>query len=240
MRLLLLSAAAFPLIALGACAESQVEATGPTISRSYPVGDFTALGVAGPYDVIVSTGKAAAVSATGPQELIDDLEVRVEKGTLSIAPKRRQGGNWKWNSGTGVRVTVSVPALTKVGMAGSGDVEVDRIEGASFEGGLAGSGDLRLRNVAVRRLKLGLAGSGDVIAAGRAEEAEIGVAGSGNVDASALTVLRAKAGIAGSGDIKARVTGTADASVMGSGDIEISGGAKCTSNKRGSGEIRCS
>lgn len=226
---------------ISACSESQAQNAGPSTSRTYQVAGFTGLEVAGPFDVKVTTGKVLSVSAQGPQKLLDATEVLVEDGKLVIRPKKKGWfGGMRWGSDQPAMFTISVPALTSAEVAGSGDIDIDRVSGDRFAGAIAGSGNMRLPQVQVRDLALAIAGSGEVNVAGQAQKASYEIAGSGDMDASRLTAVDADAEIAGSGNIRARVTGTAKASIAGSGDIEISGGAKCQSSKAGSGEIRCS
>lgn len=241
MRYHLLAAAAVSGLALSACSESRAESGGPAISRNYQVGGFTGLEVAGPFDVKVVTGKAVSVSARGPQKLLDATEVAVKDGRLVIKPQRKGWfGGMSFGSHEPAVFTITVPSLDSAEVAGSGDIDIDRVSGERFRGGIAGSGNLRLPQVAVQDLSLEIAGSGGVEARGQARTAKYEIAGSGDVDASGLTATEASAEIAGSGNIRARATGTARASIMGSGDIDISGGAKCTSSKQGSGSINCS
>jgi hypothetical protein len=238
---LLVASAVAAVAAISACSESRAEASSSTISRNYPVGGFTGIEVAGPFDVKVATGKAVSVAASGPQRLLDETEVLVKDGKLMIRPKKKGWfGGMGWSSRQPTVFTVSVPALTSAALAGSGDLDIDRVSGERFTGAVSGSGDLRLAQVAVRELRISLAGSGDITAAGQAQKASVTLAGSGDIDMSRLRAADAEAQLAGSGNIRAMVTGTAKASVAGSGDIDISGGARCQSSKRGSGDIRCS
>lgn len=237
MRILMASVVAS--MAVAGCSAGRAENAGPTVNRSFPVGDFTRLEVAGPFDVRVATGKAASVTASGPQELIERMEVAVEDGELRVRPEKKGWLNWGWNSGKAV-VTVTVPALEAVRVAGSGDIDVDRVAGERFSSEIAGSGDLRLGAVQVKELKLAIAGSGSVQAAGQAEQASYKIAGSGDLDAGGVKTRRAEASIAGSGSIRANASDTASATINGSGDIEIGGGARCETAKHGSGDIRCS
>lgn len=238
---LLLTAAIAATAGLAACSEGRAESSGPTVGRTYPVGGFTGIEVAGPFDVKVTTGKAVSVAASGPQKLLDETEVAVRDGKLVIRPRRKGWfGSMNWTSNQPSSFTISVPALDSVEVAGSGDIDVDRVAGQRFKGAIAGSGNLRLPQVAVNELGLAIAGSGGITVAGQAQKASFEVAGSGDVDASALRAAEAEAEIAGSGNIRANVSGTARASIAGSGDIDIRGGARCQSSKAGSGEIRCS
>ena len=226
---------------VAACGEARGQG-GPTVERSYEVGPFTRIAVAGPYEVDVRTGSQPSVQASGPERAIERMEVEVKGDTLRIRPQKRSGiqlGGTR-NSGP-VRLEVTVPSLAAAEIAGSGEIDVDRIAGESFEGGVAGSGDLRLGNVEVGRLKIGIAGSGDIRAqSGRATRAEYKISGSGDIDMGSLAVETAAVSIAGSGSIDANATGTAAVNIAGSGDVRLRGGARCQVSKAGSGNVDCS
>ena len=239
--LLLAATSALSALALSACSVGRAESAGPSVSRTYDVGAFTGLEVAGPFDVKVTTGKAVSVAATGPQKLLDETEVVVKDGKLLIRPKKKNWfGGMNWSSDEPSTFTISVPSLDQAAVAGSGDIDIDRVSGERFKGSIAGSGNLRLPAVAVQELGLSIAGSGELTAAGQAQRANYNIAGSGDLDASGVRAVDAEAKIAGSGNIKAQATGTARANIAGSGDIAITGGARCETRKNGSGDIRCS
>ena len=228
--------------ATSACGQNRNEGPGPTVSRNYQVGAFQQIEVAGPYDVTVRTGANQGVSAQGGQKLLDKTIVQVQDGKLVIHPQEHRGFSI-FNFGTrgSARFTVTVPQLTGATIAGSGDIHVDQVRGASFNGTVAGSGGLDVGNVEVQSLKRSIGGSGSAKArAGKAVSGEYEIGGSGDIEAGGVQAQQAKVSIAGSGSIKANATGTADVSIMGSGDVDVSGGAKCTINKAGSGDVHCS
>lgn len=221
-------------------AEAETRDAGPAVNRTYQVGAFDRITVAGPYDVSVTTGGQPGVVAQGGQAVLDETDFIVEDGELKIAPKRKRGLRWNWGKDSKVRVEVSTGMLRGATIAGSGAVRIDRVGGGDFEGKVAGSGDLGIGQMDAGKVSLGIAGSGNVRAAGTARAIGVNIAGSGNVDVGALDSVTADVSIAGSGNVSARATGTAAVSIMGSGDVDISGGAKCTVSKKGSGEVRCS
>jgi hypothetical protein len=227
--------------ALAAC---QVHAHdgGATVSRSYQVGNFQQIEVAGPYDVEVRTGSNPGVSARGSEKLLERTEVVVQGDKLLIRPERQSGWFHFGSSSHGnAHFTVTVPQLSGATIAGSGDIRVDRVTGQKFEGTVAGSGGIHVAAVEVQSLKLSIAGSGGVKAgAGKAQSAEFEIAGSGDLDAGAVQTQQLKVSIAGSGGVHAHSSGTADVSIMGSGDVDVTGGAKCSISKQGSGDVRCS
>lgn len=228
---------------LAACGEARGEEQGgPAVSRDYAVAGFDRIAVAGPYDVVVTTGSGPGVSATGGQRDIERMVVEVEGRTLKIHPKKRGGLNFGgWSKGDVVRLAVSVPSLAAAEIAGSGNVAVDKVTGDRFDGAVAGSGDLRIGQMTVGQAKMGIAGSGNISAGGgRARSAAYEIAGSGDIDAGALVSETASVSIAGSGKVSAHATGTAKVDIAGSGDVELKGGARCTVSKAGSGNVRCS
>lgn len=227
--------------ATSACGHQREESGGPTVSRSYQVGNFQEIEVAGPYDVEVRTGGNPSVAGKGSEKLLERTVVEVKGDKLVIHPQKRDGFfNFGWSTRGKASFTVTVPRLSGATIAGSGDIRVDKVQGNSFEGVVAGSGGLNVGALDVQQLKLAIAGSGGVKAAGKAQAAKYDIAGSGDVDAGAVQTQDLKVSIAGSGGIKAHSSGNADVSIMGSGDVEVTGGAKCNVSKAGSGDVRCS
>lgn len=225
--------------ALAGCSESRGETGGPQVSRNYQVAAFDKIEVMGPYEVTVTTGGQPGAQASGAERDIERMVVEVENGTLKIHPRKRNGFGIDFSSSDTVRLNVSAPRLAAAGIAGSGDISVDRVTGDSFAGDIAGSGNLNLGQVEVKTLAAAIAGSGHFTAAGRADSAEYEIAGSGEIEAGRLVANSAKVSIAGSGDVQAHATRTADVDIGGSGNVRVTGGAKCTVSKAGSGDVHC-
>ena len=233
------SLAAIGLLAAGCHvgADAEDREAGAEVTRSYQVGAFDRLEVAGPYEVNVVTGGQSGVTAKGGEKLLAETEVIVENGVLKIQPRKKKGIGWNWRDGKAV-FTVNAASLHGAAIAGSGGVTVDKVAG-DFEGEVAGSGGLKVGQIAGGRVKFDIAGSGEVEAAGKADEVAISIAGSGDINLGGLASRTADVSIAGSGNVRASASETANVSIMGSGDVDISGGAKCKVSKAGSGNVRC-
>lgn len=238
-RILLLSSAA---LLAGGChmsAESRDRDAGPATNRTYPAGSFDQVEVAGPYEVKITTGGQPSISATGGSSLLDETEVKIENGVLKIGPKKHNGFRWNWRSGKAV-FTVTTAALHAASIAGSGEIEANRVEGG-FQGDVAGSGRLTVGEIGGGEATFSVAGSGDVRAnGGTADLVKLEIAGSGDIDTAGVSAKAAEVSIAGSGNAKAKASDTAKVSIAGSGNVDISGGAKCTTDKIGSGNVNCS
>lgn len=241
MRKAMLIGIAAAATAAAGCGQSRAEGGGPTVQRSYQVGGFERIEVAGPYEVEVRTGGNVSISATGSEKLLEHTIVEVKGDQLVIRPEEHRGF-FSWGRAHGnAKFTVTVPSLRGAAIAGSGGISVDQVKGERFDGAVAGSGDLNLDSLEVQSLKLSIGGSGDVRArTGQARAADYNIAGSGDIDAAGVKAETATVSIAGSGSIRGQATGTADVSIMGSGDVRLTGGATCSVSKAGSGNVDCS
>lgn len=242
MRIVRIMFVATCALAMTACSLSYSDEAGNATDRSFPVGAFTGIAVAGPYEVTVHTGAAPSVRARGSEDALDRLKVEVEDGRLKITSERHFSlfGWGFWRSHDKVSLNVTVPLLDRAAIAGAGGISIDRVTGARFEGKIAGSGDLNLAAVDAGEIELAIAGSGDVRAAGKAKNVRYKIAGAGDIHAADLTAENAEVSIAGSGSVAGRATATAAIKIAGSGDVTITGGAKCTVSKAGVGNVNCS
>ena len=205
--------------------------------RSFTVTSFEEIEVAGPFDVVVNVGKGQSVRAVGDADDLDRLKVEVSGRELRIGSKERRWTDWSRSEP--IKIWITVPALRAASIAGSGDMQIDRVKGDSFAASIAGSGDLTVATLSTTNANFSVAGSGDLTASGSCRAAKVSIAGSGDVNIGGLRCQSLNASIAGSGAINANATEAAKLSVMGSGDITVSGGAKCDVSKMGSGSVRC-
>lgn len=239
MRAALAFTATLALIACNRTADAQngAEESGRTIQRGFQVGDFDAVSLGGPYDVVVKVGGPASVRAEGDSRLIEKMEVKVEDGSLRIRPKR--GTHMNFGHYGPVTVYVTAPRLTAASIGGSGDMKIDRVEADNFAASIGGSGDMEIGSLRAGQADFSVAGSGGIKASGTAARAKISIAGSGDIDTGALRAGSAFVSVMGSGDVSLHANQSADVTVMGSGDVTISGPARCSTRKMGSGDIRC-
>ena len=238
IRSLTIAAVALAASACNVGANAENRDPGSSVTRTFQLGAFDKIAVAGPYEVKVTTGGAPGASATGGSNLLDETEVVVEGDTLKIRPKKKNGIRWSWGKRGKAEFTVTTAMLHGAEIAGSGGISVDKVDG-DFKGEVAGSGNLKLAAVNGGAVEIAIAGSGKVAAAGKSASTKIEIAGSGDVDASGLAAKTADVSIAGSGNVRAQASDTATVEIMGSGDVTISGGAKCEIDKAGSGNVTC-
>lgn len=232
---LALAALVLPACSFASGEDSGVRPSGGGGQRSYAVRDFDTVGLAAAGDVEVRVGGDFSVTATGTPAALDKIRVERDGDTLKL--ERRRGVQWA--RGEKVRFVVTMPRIAGAAIGGAGNITVDRVNGAKFEGNIGGSGNLDVRSMAVEKATFSIGGSGNVSAAGRARALEVNIGGAGDVRATPLAAETAEISIAGAGKILATASRTADVTIMGSGDVTIGGGAKCSVTKMGGGTVRC-
>jgi hypothetical protein len=240
MRVKILSGLAAAAV-LASCGQARSEDGGPAVERSFAVGDFDRIELAGAYDVTVHTGAKPGVKARGGENALDRLVVEVRNGVLVIEPRKGHGFNWNWSRNGKVAIDVTVPSLRGAELSGAGDINIDNVKGDRFDGGVNGAGDLTIERVEVGTLALGINGAGSAtVRGGSAKSASFEVAGAGDIDAKGVASETASVTIAGAGGARINAAKTAAVNVMGAGDVDVTGGAKCTVSKAGIGNVRCS
>ncbi|NAS30236.1 DUF2807 domain-containing protein [Flavobacteriaceae bacterium R38] len=215
----------------------RVKGNGNVVTKERNVGDYDGVNVAGFMDVDIVSGKEGKLTIQAEENFMEYIKTEIKNGDIKIYIKK--GINLKPSGKNKILITVPVEEVSKVSLAGSGDVNTKGIvlKASRFEASLAGSGDLNL-DVDVDNVSGRVAGSGDLRLMGKANSFDCKVAGSGDIHAFDLISEDVNASIAGSGDIRVNCNGTLKARVAGSGDIRYKGNPDKEDTKvAGSGDI---
>jgi len=218
----------------------ETRASGVETSRDYNLSGFNQVSLETPDTVEIAQGSVFSVHVTGSSEILDELELTIENGDLKIAYREDHDRRWNRQNQRPATITITMPNLNGVSLAGSGDMNIGQFASQGFEASIAGSGNIAIESLQTDRAEFEIAGSGDLSVAGTAGAVELNIAGSGDVAAGEFRMQRLDVDIAGSGDVEAYVTGTVEASFIGSGDVTVRGGAQCRSSTVGSGRLHCS
>jgi len=236
-----------PFLALSACEGSVAEAvsnvgnssfTGGTEIGTTDVnpGKFEGITLAGPDNIIFTTGSEYSIRAEGEAAILKQLRYKISDGQIKVG--RENDNLWSGTSSTAI-VYVSAPSLNSIKLAGSGDIEADRMNSESASVSVAGSGNINIADLQTTLLSAKIAGSGDVSFTGSAQSTKISIAGSGDISGKALKTENATIKITGSGNVILSSDGTVDVKVLGSGDVRIHGNATCKTKVAGSGDVTC-
>ena len=193
----------------------------------------TEIVLAGPDKVIVRDGPEMDIDVSGDADAVDALRFSIDGETLAIS---REKDSWKGKGAA--TVTVTLPEVNGVVLAGSGDVEIEKMTRRA-EVTIAGSGTAKVAELNAETFDMTIAGAGDFEAAGSVDRLDMTIAGSGRAKMAGLKVERADISVAGSGDAEFSSDGKVEASIVGSGRVTVLGRADCTVSAVGSGKLNC-
>lgn len=214
--------------------------------------DIRAVELSGPIDLTLHYGARPKLVVRGEQRLLANVETAQDGpvlliGTRGIVLRHRQP----------IAVELTLPALDRLKVDGSGDTEVNGFTGEGIELELNGSGSLefngryRKARAVVQgsgaltldagngdRVEGELEGSGELTLAGAARSVQLESSGSGMLDARRLRGDAVEVRQSGSGNTSVTAHATLAAAVGGSGDIDVYGNPpQRTISRTGSGDV---
>jgi hypothetical protein len=199
-----------------------VDGNGERATETRPLQGFTAVTADGPLDVQIARGDAFAVEVSIDSNVLRDLRTDLVDGgaTLSIDLEGRF-----WDIVSGPHVIITMPALRRLALNGSGSVNAsgfEQTDPVALE--LDGSGTLTYSGD-VPSAQIRSWGSGDIRLHGSTGSLDARLDGSGAVDARDFPTATADLSLSGSGDLAANVSGSARVTLSGSGNVDLYGGA---------------
>jgi len=214
--------------------DQQVDGNGNVKRQTRDVGHFSGVAMALAGRVEVRRGERDGVVVEADDNLLGLIETAVEDGTLQI--RTRHAVSLRTRS---LRVFVTVRQLERLSLAGSGDIDVDRMDGARVQFDIGGTGAIRVGKVDAERVVVGVGGSGNLrVDGGAARTVSLSIGGSGDIDLARVRAESANVTIAGSGDATVWARDSLSTTVMGSGSIAYYGDPRVAKSMMGSGSVR--
>lgn len=189
-----------------------VKGTGVVQQDSRTLHSFIAVKIGISADVHIIQGDKSVCIIEGDANILPLITTDVQDEVLTIT------SNKNFSSNTRLSVQITTPALSKVDLAGSGDVTLDKIQGQTLNLLISGSGNLRA--------------SGHIITL------KARIKGAGDMHLFALQAHAVDAILAGTGTIQVYASETFGGTIEGSGDILVHGHPQITrSVVNGAGNI---
>ncbi|MFM4650570.1 head GIN domain-containing protein [Aeromonas bivalvium] len=212
-----------------------IRGQGATVVAQLPLGDRVdrILAVV-PADIRLVHGSERGIRLEGQENLLPYLTFSESGRKLEIEVKE----GYRLSTDEGLKVTITLPSLRELALAGSSRAEVGAFEEDELTLSLAGSGGIRTDRLEVRSLEGNIAGSGDLaLGQGHADSLTFNIAGSGGIAAGELQAREVEIKIAGSGDVAVRAAQRLTATIAGSGNIDYWGDPEIESEIAGSGQL---
>jgi hypothetical protein len=253
LALLLIGASYSVLRAQGTSSGTASPGSRLVATEKRPLGaNIGTVDLSGPINLTLRQGPAASLEVRGEQRLLANVDTTVEGGTLHIGPRgillrHRQP----------IEVTLVLPALEHLNIAGSGESTVsgfsgERIElnvdgsaGLRFNGryreidaGLRGSGEVELTGGNSERVVAEVQGTGSMTLVGASHELHAEITGSGELDARHLRAEDAHLSHHGSGTSAVYASKHVNVELTGSGDVTVYGNPNNRAvSRNGSGSV---
>jgi hypothetical protein len=194
-------------------------------------------GVAG--NLTINIGPEFSVVVEGTKSDLKEVITELSGDRLLIKQER-----WRFNLDEKVNVYITMPALTGLGVSGSGKAEIlDAVTDAdNLSLSVSGSGKLLTAGLVVDDLNCNISGSGDIIigSEGNADRADFSISGSGSYSGKDFEIDHLEVSVSGSGNCLCKVGDSLDATISGSGNVTYFGDPKINARVSGSGHVRAS
>ncbi len=229
-RLVRIALAALPLLLSGPSAAAE---------KRYAISDFDRIQVFGLFNVVIQTGRATSVSASGDSAVLDRISVNSNNGVLTIQTLTKARSTWKDQPHAAAKLVIVLPKLTELRLLGGGSIVAAEMRGIATNITLNGSGQISVTKLESDNAAVRLNGSGRITVSGTAKNLDANISGSGDLDATQLMASDLKIASSTSGRITARAMRTADVKQNGAGDVRIIGKPSCLVENLGAGSANC-
>jgi hypothetical protein len=201
------------------------------MTENREAGSFTAIELSVSTALEIRKGDVTSVKLSIDDNLLPLITTRVEGSTLTIRSDKNLAPS------DAAKITITVPAISVVSVAGSSKVTIEELSGPKTELSLAGSSEVT-GTVNSEALECDIAGSGKITMSGASKSVAISVAGSGELQLQKVIADSVTIDIAGSGTAFVHADSSLKVSIAGSGDVSYSGKAKVEQSIAGSGSVR--
>lgn len=157
--------------------------------KQFSARDFDRVEVGGAYAIEIREGKEFAVSADGEREEVDELEVRVRNGVLSI---QRPNSYDFFNPRTKrLGLIITMPKLVGIDLSGANKTRITGFRDLdNLAVDLSGATNSEIE-VVVDRLKLEASGASKVVLKGKSRSVDISLSGACKLDATKMDISEA-------------------------------------------------
>lgn len=184
------------------------------------------------------------VEATGNQEFVDNLVIKVENGVLKLSKKNKIDREnffkrFTPSKKSNLKIRIGAPVLTEIRSKGVSDFTAESIDTDKFSIVSDGVGNVNLKNVTCDELTVRSKGVGNVVLKGKTETLSIKSDGVGDIEARDLTVVDGDIVSTGVGNVTCNVTRNLSIRKSGVGNVRYHGNPTIKSmNASGPGRVK--
>ena len=201
-------------VALSACnlADAQVKGTGTARTEARAVGGFTSVSAGGAVELTITIGGATAVSVTADDNIVPLIRTRVQGDRLII------DSTDGYTPKTPVRIAITTPRLTALGLSGATTAATTGITGDRFA--------------------LDLSGASEATVAGAATAITVEASGASELDATRLAAQDATVAASGASQVRLAVARGLTVQASGASAVDYWGSPAVTKATSGASRVR--
>ncbi|MBN1241240.1 MAG: DUF2807 domain-containing protein [Spirochaetales bacterium] len=213
-------------------AGTELAASGSRLTEVREVGEFDAVEISGPVELVLIEGDSFKLTVTHDAALLPAYESELHGSTLRIG---QESPGRSFAGGT-PRVELVAPDLERLTLSGMARVDLGPLDWDDFK--LVSSGTISGKlEGSFDGLELEFSGAGSILMVGDARELSISSPGASGIDAAAFDAESAEIRIAGVGTVDLGRTETLDVSLSGLGSLTYRGDPELTSRISGLGRV---
>jgi hypothetical protein len=218
-------------------ASGAVKGSGEIVTETREVSGFDEVSLEYPAKVTIHQGKTESVTLKGDDNLMPQILVENDGGTLRIDTAERDWDD-RVNPSQPLEIVIMVKDLKQVRFPSAGSLTVEKLTTDSFEVVVSGAGDITLRDLDADSLDVVLSGAGSVDADGVADDLNVRISGAGEFSGGDLHSQTAKTQISGMGSATVWVDKELDASISGAGSVNYYGDPSVQEQISGAGDVK--
>lgn len=193
-------------------------------TRTIELPAFTALDVSSGIDAVVTVGGTQSITAEATDKrLLDDLKLKVEGNTLKAYYDWSFFDLFAFGNRDQIKLTIAVPALTKVEASAGSDVEATGVTGDALEFNSSSGADLSLKAVAGKSIDLNASSGAGLEIEGTCETGTANASSGSDLEADDLLCVTMDANASSGSDLDAYASKSVKANASSGSDLTIHG-----------------
>lgn len=220
------------IILLQACDVQCIRGNRDMTTEYRSVEEFKGVQSEGSWNVAVHEDSVYYIVVEAESNLLPYIYTQVRDEDLVIRTRDHRC----LNNRLPITIHVYTPSLQRAALEGSGDMNIEMLEGSNTRLVISGSGEIEA-SVNADELDATISRSGEMYLSGTCETSEMEISGSGDIRAYGLQQGTCFATISGSGDMYLYVLNLLDVRILGSGDVHYKGNPQLRKTITGSGEV---
>ena len=193
-------------------------------TRTIELPAFTALDVSSGIDATVTVGGAQSITAEATDKrLLDDLKITVEGDTLKAYYDWSFFDLFSFGDRDQIKLTITVPALTKVEASAGSDVDAAGVTGDALTFNSSSGADLTLTTVAGKSIELNASSGAGLKIDGTCETAKAEASSGSDLDAEDLLCATVDANASSGSDLEVYASASIEANASSGSDLTVHG-----------------